>query len=477
MSNPTRSRGRPANEPTLSRRQTVLLVDDDPGMIALEQTALSPFAESLHMIAATDGEKAIGICRERRPDLVLLDLFLPGVEGFALLERLLEIRPEADIILITAHYSPESAVEAIQKGAYDYLTKPLPVDKLQQKVAQWLERAIRRDEASRLQTLLAETCEIEGIVGQSPVILEMFSRIRRIAPHFTTAMIVGETGTGKELAARALHRLSPAAEGPFVVCNCAAISEHLFESELFGHARGSFTGAVSDHTGYIERAAQGTLFLDEIGEIPVQVQAKLLRFLQSREIQRIGDPRMRTVDVRIIAATNRDLPRMIADHTFRDDLYYRLAMVTVRTPRLSERREDIPLLVQHFLRRMGEHVGWPSLSLSRRATSLVLHYPWPGNVRELENALLYCAMMARHHVIEPEDFPETIREQSQSSSPIEFGDLVTLEEMERRYMNYVLARVGGNRVKAAAVLGIGRATLYRMLDRDSDTAAAGSDTE
>jgi DNA-binding NtrC family response regulator len=456
--------GKPKAESWLKHR--LLVIDDDPGAIELARSALSTFRSEIDIMGVGSPAAALATMSELRPELVLLDLVMPGVEGFELLEQLHRVQPGADIILITAQYSTDSAVEAIQKGAYDYLTKPLPVERLRRKVSDWLKQAHLRERASELEGRLAEVFQFEGIIGRSPLILELFARIQRIAPHFTNALVTGETGTGKEFVARVLHQLSPAADGPFVVCNCAAIAETLFESELFGHIRGAFTGAIAEHTGLFEHASGGTIFLDEIGEVPLPVQAKLLRFLQSREIQRLGSPVVRRVDVRIVAATNRDLARMVAERTFREDLYYRLSMVELKTPRLADRREDIPLLVSHFLEQFSTRYQRGRVRLSRRAQTLMERYGWPGNVRELENALNYVVMMAERETIEVEDFPESIRHHPSGVTTDSSGhEIIPLGEMEDRYVRQVLDKLQGNRARTANALGIGRVTLYRMLKR------------
>ncbi|MBL0161250.1 MAG: sigma-54-dependent Fis family transcriptional regulator [Bryobacterales bacterium] len=455
-----------------SRVHKVLIVDDEPDAVQLVIAALSGIA-GIELLRADSADGALQHVQGSRPGLVLLDLMMPGVSGFDLLDRLLSASPGSDIVLITGHYSMESAVEAVKKGAYNYLPKPLPVEKLRSLVTNWLVQTRARERAAELESRLSEVFQFEGIIGRSPIIMDLFARIERIAPHFTNALVTGETGTGKELVARVLHRLSPSREGPFVVCNCAAIAESLFESEIFGHAKGAFTGATGEHKGLIEHASGGTLFLDEIGEVPLSAQAKLLRFLQNREVQRLGDPAVRRVQVRMVAATNRDLVRMVGERTFREDLYYRLSMVQMRTPRLAERPEDLPLLIQHFLKRFGQMYGKPGLRLSRRAMSVTRRHHWPGNVRELENALNYSCMMAEREILEPEDFPEAIRVEMESSlGQGPHGDLITLEEYEQRYLDYVLEQVQGNRARAAQVLGIGRATLYRMLNRKSAAATS-----
>jgi DNA-binding NtrC family response regulator len=440
----------------------LLVVEDEPGAVEQVRTSLVDLLSEIR-ISAVSSAAALEAVAEVRPRLILLDL-VRGTSGVDLMQRLHAVEPGADIILITHHASTELAVEAIQKGAYDYLTKPLPSDQLKQKVKDWLWQTRTRDQAADLETRLAEVIEFEGIIGRSRASLELFSRIERVAPHYSNLLIQGETGTGKELVARVLHRLSPCADGPFVVCNCAAITETLFESELFGHVRGAFTGAVSDRTGLIEHAKGGTLFLDEIGEVPLPVQAKLLRVLQSREILKLGSPSVECVDVRIITATNRDLARMVADRTFREDLYYRLSMVQLKTSRLADRREDVPLLVQHFLMSLAQRYRKGGLQLSRRARVLLGRYSWPGNVRELESALTYAAMMCEGDVLDVEDFPEEIRHHpSAKTSASSDTEILPLAEMERRYVLQVLEKVGNNQSRAAGLLQIGRTKIWRIL--------------
>ena len=293
--------------------------------------------------------------------------------------------------------------------------------------------------------------------------LEVFAQIARIAPHYRTLLVTGPTGTGKELVARAIHRLSPYARGPFVVCNCSAVVESLFESELFGHVRGAFTGAAQDKMGLIEHASGGTLFLDEIGEMPLAVQPKLLRVLQNREIQRVGSPIIRHSDVRIIAATHRDLRLMASTKEFREDLYYRLSMMDIRLPALAQRKEDLPLLERHLIEQFSQQYQRPVRALTRRAQAVLASYHWPGNVRELENVLGRACMMSDGEMIDVRDLPNL------SATPLIENGLVTLDMAQRRHAKYVLEHVGGNKVKAAEILGVSRTTLYRLLD---DLAAA-----
>jgi len=377
------------------------------------------------------------------------------------------------VMLMTGHYSTEAAVEAIQKGAYDYLNKPLSVEKLRQRVDQLIAEARQRRRTLELDRELLKVYEFEGLLGRSPLMLDVFARVRRVAPHFRTVLVTGATGTGKELVARALHRLSPAASGTFAVCNCSAIVETLFESELFGYVKGAFTGATQDKSGLFEYANGGTLFLDEIGEMPLATQAKLLRVLQSQEIQRVGSPAVRKVDVRVVAATNRDLRARVAEKEFRDDLYYRLSMVEVKLPLLAERKEDVPLLVRYLVERFAMQYNKPIRGLTRRAQALLARYSWPGNVRELENALGHACMMVEGDLIDVRDFPDTLRKPAEREL-VEDEDLIPLDELQRRHALRVLARVGGNKKRAAEILGIARTTLYQLL---AESGAEQKETE
>jgi len=442
--------------------EPVLVVDDDE--LAVEFVRQATADLDVEILVAYDRDSALALVKAARPRLVLLDLVIPGVSGMELLESMVEIDPGIDVMLVTGHYSTESAVEAIQKGAYDYLTKPLSVVRLREKLTGWLDEASVRRRTVQLDAALVDAYQFEGIIGRSPLMLDVFSRVRRIAPHFTTMLLTGETGTGKELFARALHQRSPASSGPFVVCNSIAIAESLFESEMFGHVKGAFTGASQDRIGLVENASKGVLFVDEIGEISLSSQAKLLRLIQNREIQRLGSPRVHRVDVRIVAATNRNLRQMVSRGEFREDLYYRLAMVELRLPRLADRREDLPLLERHFLRAFSHRFGRASFSLTRRAQAMLARHSWPGNVRELENALGYCAMMAEDEIIDVHDFPENLRAAMASGDgSVEEDEMLPLREVEMKHIYRVFERVGRNYSKAASVLGISRAKLYRLL--------------
>jgi DNA-binding NtrC family response regulator len=444
------------------RAVTLLSVDDDPLALELVRGALEqPW---LRILTCEDPLQGLETARTERPQIVLLDLMMPGLSGMELLKKIVAMDPSADVILLTAHYSTEAAVDAIQQGACDYLNKPIDVARLQERIRALVDEWRRRWRLRKLDGQVLEANQFHGIIGRSSSMLDVFSRMRRVGPHFQTALVTGQTGTGKELAAQALHALSPVASGPFIVCNCAAIPENLVESELFGHVKGSFTGAVQDKTGLFEAAHNGSLFLDELGELPLGAQAKLLRAIQQQEIQRVGATFTRKVNVRIIAATNRDLHEEVEKKAFREDLLFRLSMVEILLPPLADRPEDLPLLIRHFVEQFSKRYGKEFEGLTRRAEMSLLRYHWPGNVRDLENVIGYACMMGEPPRVDVNDLPERVRT-SASAAPGGAGEgsMVTLEEIQRIHARRVIAAVGGNKVKAASILGISRATLYRLL--------------
>ncbi|HYP04696.1 MAG TPA: sigma-54 dependent transcriptional regulator [Bryobacteraceae bacterium] len=441
---------------SVSTRQSVLVVDDDPATLTLLQEIFDDQPVVLHTASSfTAGLEQV---RLRRPNVVILDLIMPGVTGMEMLDRILHMDSTIEVILLTGHYSTEAAVQAIQRGAADYLVKPISPERLVERVLSSLSIAEERHRSVEIDETLVHNSRFEGIVGRSPVMLELFSKMRRIAPHYQTALVTGATGTGKELAARALHNLSPVAGKPYVVCNCAAIVETLFESEIFGHVKGAFTGALHDKAGMVEHANGGTLFLDEIGEMPPISQAKLLRLIQNREVQRLGAPAPKAVDVRIIAATHQPLADMVIEKRFRADLFYRLSAIEIHVPTLVERREDIPILQRHFLNVYSSRYGKSGLRMSPRALATLTAYDWPGNVRELENAISHACMMADLPTIEPRHFPEAL---SNPPRP-EVSRPMSLKAMQKQHVERILTMTGGNVAQAAKLLGVGRATLYRM---------------
>jgi DNA-binding NtrC family response regulator len=445
-----------------SSKLRLLAIDDDPASLDIISLALQQ--DRLEIMTASDPEEGFKTFLRTRPNIVLLDLMMPKVGGIEILERIVSVDPSVDVILITAHYSTESAVEAIQKGAADYLTKPIEIDKLRARINSLLEEFEVKQKTFRLDRKLLHAYQFEGIVGRSPPMLEVYAKIRRIAPHFRTVMVAGATGTGKELVAKALHRLSPASQGPFVVCNCSALVDNLVESELFGHVRGAFTGATHDKVGMFEHADGGTIFLDEIGELAPGAQSKLLRVIQERQVQRVGSLVPRSINVRVIAATHRNLKAMIREAHFREDLYYRLAVVEISLPILASRREDLPLLERYFIEKFAIEYNKPIAGLTRRAQTRLATYRWPGNVRELENVIGNACMMADRHVIDICDLPERLRGALKEELDGDESTL-SLEHLQRRHILRVLEGVGGNKARAAEVLGIARATIYQLLSR------------
>ncbi|HVN04026.1 MAG TPA: sigma-54 dependent transcriptional regulator [Bryobacteraceae bacterium] len=441
-----------------SVRIKLLAIDDDPQSLELVSEALSD--GGLNILTAGDPETGLDLVRREHPAIVVSDVVMPKMNGMELLGHILEVDPATDVILMTAHYSTDAAVEAIKKGACDYLTKPLSLPVLRERIGKLAADARRRQRASQLDSELMDTYQFEGMVGRSPLMWEMFAQIRRIAPHYRSCAVTGPTGTGKELVAHALHKLSQAS-GPMVVCNCSAVVETLFESELFGHVKGAFTGADSNKMGLFEYAHGGTLFLDEIGDMPLSTQAKLLRVLQNREVQRVGSLTARPVDVRVVAATNHDLRTQIAEKRFREDLYYRLSMVEIQTPALADRKEDLPLLERFFIQKYAAQYKKPVESITPRAQILLARHSWPGNVRELENVIGHACMLTAGEVIDVADLPPYLRQRgiSVAAPAVQLpgaGEELSFDEQERRVIEQALDRTGGNQVHAARMLGITR---------------------
>jgi DNA-binding NtrC family response regulator len=457
-----------ARKPPIS----VLIIDDNPGSLEMLSSALAQ--PGLEILTASDPEEGLELVHRHRPQIVLTDLVMPQMSGMDVLDRIVEFDPSIDVILMTAHYSTESAVEAVKKGATDYLNKPISMATLRERVGRLVEEARRRQHALRLEDELLASSEFEGIIGRSPQMWNLFSQIRRVAPHYRSVLVTGPTGAGKDLIAQAIHRRSPARAGHYAVLNCSAVVETLFESELFGHVRGSFTGATADKQGMFEHAHGGTLFLDEIGDMPLTTQAKLLRVLQNQEVQRVGSLSTRKVDVRVIAATNHDLRAAIREKRFREDLYYRLSMVELRVPPLAERKEDLPLLERHFIQKFAAQYKRDIRGLTHRAQIVLALHSWPGNVRELENVLGHASMMTLGDTIDVQDLPGYMRsheaeEGSAEAAPsLEHGG--TLEEQERVLIVRALEAAGGNQSQAARALRIGRDALrYKLKKHNLET--------
>jgi DNA-binding NtrC family response regulator len=440
-------------------RVRLLAVDNDAHDLELLRGALAH--DEIEVLSTSDPDRALAMLSRERPAIVVLNLTLTRYDEMSMLERMVEADPGANIILVSAYYSTDYAVEAIRKGARDYLTKPLDLGKLRERVSGLLAEHRERKRTLELDRELLKVYQLEGIIGRSPLMLEVFASVRRAAPHFRTVLVTGPTGTGKELVARALHRLSPVAGRQLAVCNCSALVETLLESELFGYVRGAFTGAVEDKLGLFEYASGGCLFLDEIGDLPQTAQAKLLRVLDNQEVQPVGSPAVKKVDTRVIAATHRDLAALVAEGKFREDLFYRLSMIEIHLPRLADRKEDLPLLQRHFLEEFAAQYEKPIHGITRRAQSVLARHSWPGNVREFENVLGRACMMTDRNVIDIADLPRSLID----GPPALDDDLASFDELQQRHLLRVLEKVGGNKARAAEILGISRATLYTLLGK------------
>jgi len=436
----------------------IFAIDDDPGMLRFYKAALAN--ENVRVESATDPLHAVELVESLNPNLILLDLTMPGIDGMEALRRIRLRDPEARVVMITGDYSIESAIRAIQAGATDYICKPITPEKVRGIVQEAREQAALTRRESTLENQLAEVFSLEGMIGRSPNMLEVFDLVRRVAPHLRTALITGETGTGKELVARALHELSPRAHQRIAVFNCSALVDTLAESQLFGHRKGAFTGAIADQAGIFEWANGGTVFLDEVGDLSQAAQSKLLRVLENGEVQKLGLPQSITVDVQVIAATSRDLNVEMKSNRFRPDLWYRLNMVQIQIPPLRERREDILLLARRFLLDFASQYRKEIHKISRRAESALLAHSWPGNVRELENVIGRACMLTRTRMVDLEDLPEEVRNQSARTA----ASPTTMEDAEKQAVLHALG-ITKNKALAARKLGISRARLYRLLTK------------
>jgi DNA-binding NtrC family response regulator len=449
----------------------ILIADDDAVSCQL-------FAETLEMEGyrtsqAQTGDEALSRLRAQSHDLLIIDVRMPGMSGLEVTRTVHQKYPALPIIVMTAFGSIETAIEAIQEGAFDFVSKPINLDVLKKTVS----RALAQRTLSRKgKDVIEDSKGLENtgtIIGKSPAMVDVYKTLARVAPTKSTVLVLGESGTGKELIARAVHQHSPRASGPFVAIDCGALSETLLESELFGHVRGAFTGAVADKKGVFEEAHGGTCFLDEIGGVSASMQARLLRVLQEHEVRRVGGKDWVEVDVRVVAATNQDLAEAVDKGEFRQDLYYRLDVVAIRLPPLRERVEDIPLLVQHFLKFYSRESGKTMPAVSDKAMELLCAYAWPGNIRELENAIEQAVALSYQPILTPDDLPSNVRDpggskvgrHSAENEQFAFPDTPSLEEMKRRYVLHVLRLTQGNIARSARILNIDRRSLYRMLAR------------
>ncbi|MBI5676044.1 MAG: sigma-54-dependent Fis family transcriptional regulator [Nitrospirae bacterium] len=442
----------------------VLVVDDEPLQRDIMKTILT--AEGYETLTASSGQEALGIIKKFHPDVILTDLRMEGMDGIELMQSVPKLPFEPSIIIITAHGTISSAVEAVRKGAFDYLTKPLDKDTILLTLRRAIEHVRLLKENVRLRSELFEKFKIEGIVGKSAMMQKAMEIIRKVSSSSVTVLIRGESGTGKELIARAIHYNSPRSTKPFTALNCAAIPENLFESELFGYEAGAFTGAVGRKEGLFEMANGGTLFLDEIGDLPLVTQSKLLRVLQDKEIRRIGGKETKKIDVRIITATNKDMEKEIADGRFREDIYYRLKVVTIFLPPLRERLEDIPDLVDLFIKKYNQAFGRRIKSIEPAAMKALAGYNWPGNIRQIESVIERAVLMNETGVINSKDIHGELELFQLSGRPFVLDlppEGVDLEKIEEDLINKAMERSGGVATKAAKLLGMNyKAFLYRL---------------
>ncbi len=451
----------------MNNKSEILIVDDDSAHRTMLRTLLSGWQYDI--IEADDGSTAIEKVKERPFDLVLMDVRMLKVSGLEALDEIKAFNPAIPVIIMTAYSSLETAVEAIKKGAYDYLTKPLDFDKLKITIQRAMEHIRLKQENRILKESLGTHFDRQNIIGQSPAMIQLLETVSQVAASEATVLINGESGTGKELIAGAIHFNSLRKDGPFVKINCAAITETLLESELFGHERGAFTGADKRKEGRFAQAHKGTLFLDEVSEMALAMQAKLLRVLQEREITRVGGDTAVKVDVRVIGATNRNLKNMIKEGSFREDLFYRLNVISLDIPPLRKRRDDIVLLTQHFIQNFAEKNRKQIKGFTPKAIDRLIRYDWPGNVRELMNAVERAVVLARTERIDDEDLAiiQTPFDQAVESTPVleEINEITTLENMERTAVIKTLKATDGNKSEAARRLGITRKTLHKKLKK------------
>jgi DNA-binding NtrC family response regulator len=440
----------------------VLVVDDDVEMCGLLSEVLK--GEAFSVITTHDSLEASKILKREEFDIVITDLKMKGLKGLDLLEETNKVAPLTPVIIITAFGTIESAIKAMKMGAYDYITKPFQMDELIITVRKALENRLLKKEVVRLKKEVESRYHFHNLIGKSPPMQKIYDLIERISDTSSNVLITGESGTGKELVGKAIHYNGIRKEGPCIAVNCAAIPETLLESELFGYKKGAFTDAKSDKKGLIFEANEGTLFLDEITEMSFTLQAKLLRVIEEREVRPLGDTNSYPIDVRIISTSNRDIVSSIQQGRFREDLYYRLKVIDIEMPPLRERKEDISLLIQHFITKFSNEFKKNISGVSEDALKLLLNYSWPGNVRELENVIQRAITLSQHEIILVEDLPaQMVQEKDEDLIEKGVREKYTVDQLEKEYIKKVLIEVGGNKSKAAELLGLDRKTLYRKL--------------
>ena len=447
-----------------NNRGRILVVDDDREMCSFLAEILGE--EGYIVDAVQDGTAALDLFTRNHFDLVITDLKMPRMTGTELLRRLKEIDPECLVLLLTAFGTIDSAVDAMRAGAFHYLTKPVHTDEMLIQVERAMERRTLREELKRLRTEVRARDRLHNIIGQSEAMQKVFETVTQVSDLFANVLITGESGTGKELIARAIHFNSSRATGPFVAVNCAAIPETLLESELFGYVRGAFTDAKKDRRGLFQEATGGILFLDEISEIPLNLQAKLLRALEDKEIRPLGANQAEKVDTRVLSASNRILDDMVRQGTFRPDLYYRLNVIRIELPPLRERSEDIALLVDHFIRKFSDSARRKVTGIQEEALTALKNYSWPGNIRELEHTIERAVLLGRGSTVGIDDLPPQLAACGESAVVLgaALAKQLTLRDLEREYIGKVLQTTQGNKTEAARILGVDRTTLYRKLE-------------
>jgi DNA-binding NtrC family response regulator len=442
---------------------SVLVVEDDLKMRTALRIILEK--EGYKVEAAETGESGLIKMRDQAFDLVVTDLKLPGIDGMDVLKGVKKVRPETTVIMITAYATVDSAVEAMKEGAEDYIAKPFNLEEIRIVIRKAMEKQKLVSDNRALREQLRTKYRFDTLIGQSETMVEVFKMISKVKDSRATVLILGETGTGKELVARAIHFNSIRAEKPFLPVNCGALTESLLESELFGHVKGAFTGALRDKKGVFEVADGGTVFLDEVGDVSLGLQQVLLRVLESGEIQPVGSTRRNRVDVRVIAATNKDLDELMCKSLFREDLYYRLNVISIRLPPLREHKEDIAALAYHFLRKHAQENEKDIEKISTAALGILEAHQWPGNVRELDNTIARAVLLESEKTIFPESLPDMMRRSGRDIISEDDDTFRTLEEVDKAYVTKVLKKTGGNKVKASQILGINRTSIWRMMHR------------